>query len=1128
MTFSTSVIPHPDAQGDWLPIFRSSRAPQVSRQGELTFSIERDASTSRLLEDESRRFQVMVILKDDGGTQDGGSDTSAPAHVDVVMIGTPQTVRFVRSVIDAPRALLVTWLFSDEASQANSKSNHEAPGKVTSFIVELRCWTGYGQLITEHESAVNFPADSTRGSVLFEDLDLAKEYVPVVSACNRLVCSNTQSGASSFALDVPSGPERIQIRRRSRTEVVISWPLPVDKGDGTPYTNEQPSIPLGFRLKIFSASSGEDAIVTESSLDWADHVVIDADHDGSIFSEEHAGDMLQLSVSFVNQVGNSLVEHADFVLGEIDCEVVCGDSVRASSEGCDDGNLVAGDGCSEACTIEPSYFCHEISHADFSCLPALYGKSECKQPAFDILRIEPETDLAGADNCFLVSFLANFDILPDRDILLRGLTGSGTSSISLAAEEFDSGTHRLFKQPSRWDQHHGILKFQLLWMVPANTLVVFSFTLRNPSISQLAQKVAIHCEDCCANSPALLVASAEQPSAALGVQHVDPACSHVNVTHLAMGMKDRPISEPTGVYGSACDKICFGLVQGDLCKCERNFFGEDCSLYVEADPARSISQVVQAGEAMTLGSFTVTRRGVDLADHDHRMEQKAASHLHERRSTHEEGTQFSLTIPQGAFTETTLVRANVFPVVAAVPGTQSQLTARAEVVELRPHGIIFAKPVTVHLRTSMLVTSEQLQQLQLDIMFYDDMMATWMPANGTTWRVEGSSLHVSAHTMHFSQWSIFSRERPSETGMGNAGASISTPAPSAPSASPDNTSTGDVLPSGKGNNMAATVGIGLGIASAGLMLIFIIVMLLRRRKAQAWKRAIDDELKRRHEQEEEEEAERKAEAEQMRTSEEKAMDVLQEKSAVVSADYVYTKSGELREVPVDDVQSGKPTHNDPDTLSAQENTRQPWKLPHVSGVEDPFMLIPAPPSPSTAAAERELNERRSRKEERRKLRELRSSRRGTQDSSRPGTDRSQNRHRPQTSYRSADEDPEVRMEHKLKDLIRASLKGIAQVCALCCILVRGTEARVGLSARMCVSPVQSMSACCMRMVDEIMIYIYIYIERERERERERGMHACMHVCMYACMHVCMHACMYVGIYPSHATEILRRSQRRIP
>ena len=103
-----------------------------------------------------------------------------------------------------------------------------------------------------------------------------------------------------------------------------------------------------LNIDIGDASSGEDAIVTESSLDWADHVVIDANHDGSIFSEEHAGDMLQLSVSFVNQVGNSLVEHADFVLGEIDCEVVCGDSVRASSEGCDDGNLVAGDGCSEA------------------------------------------------------------------------------------------------------------------------------------------------------------------------------------------------------------------------------------------------------------------------------------------------------------------------------------------------------------------------------------------------------------------------------------------------------------------------------------------------------------------------------------------------------------------------------------------------------------------------------------------------------------------------------------------------------------------------------------------------------------------------------------------------------------
>lgn len=40
------------------------------------------------------------------------------------------------------------------------------------------------------------------------------------------------------------------------------------------------------------------------------------------------------------------------------CVTVCGDSVLASGEGCDDGNTVAGDGCDASCAVESGYYCN--------------------------------------------------------------------------------------------------------------------------------------------------------------------------------------------------------------------------------------------------------------------------------------------------------------------------------------------------------------------------------------------------------------------------------------------------------------------------------------------------------------------------------------------------------------------------------------------------------------------------------------------------------------------------------------------------------------------------------------------------------------------------------------------------
>jgi cysteine-rich repeat protein len=43
--------------------------------------------------------------------------------------------------------------------------------------------------------------------------------------------------------------------------------------------------------------------------------------------------------------------------GASTCATVCGDGKRAGAEGCDDGNLMSGDGCSATCTVEDGFHC---------------------------------------------------------------------------------------------------------------------------------------------------------------------------------------------------------------------------------------------------------------------------------------------------------------------------------------------------------------------------------------------------------------------------------------------------------------------------------------------------------------------------------------------------------------------------------------------------------------------------------------------------------------------------------------------------------------------------------------------------------------------------------------------------
>ena len=52
-----------------------------------------------------------------------------------------------------------------------------------------------------------------------------------------------------------------------------------------------------------------------------------------------------------------VLEQVLFTTGASTCATVCGDGKRAGAEGCDDGNLMSGDGCSATCTVEDGFHC---------------------------------------------------------------------------------------------------------------------------------------------------------------------------------------------------------------------------------------------------------------------------------------------------------------------------------------------------------------------------------------------------------------------------------------------------------------------------------------------------------------------------------------------------------------------------------------------------------------------------------------------------------------------------------------------------------------------------------------------------------------------------------------------------
>jgi len=385
-------------------------------------------------------------------------------------------------------------------------------------------------------------------------------------------------------------------------------------------------------------------------------------------------------------------------------------------------------------------------------------------------------------------------------------------------------------------------------------------------------------------------------------------------------LSDAPCTLPSApdVFGRSCDKLCYGHVSGERCICAPNHFGYDCSLCAEADPARSLSQRVAAGEPAVLGSLPALAASAGAQRTSHGAQSGAGA-----------GTLAGLSIPRGALAETVVVRLDVFPVEPLVGPEQAHLTPRAEIVQLRPHGLTFAEPITLHITTP---APQNLNDDELVVMYHDDDAQQWRAANGSAWSTRDGALLITAHTSHFSQWSVFSTPAPPSS------TAPSLPAPPTPSAVAALSGKADDggEDGGAGEALAALIGIILGgsIAVLSACMLCIVVYLVVQRRYAARHKAAAAQLKAARLNEEQQDA-------RTMVSIDEAQRLLQKNTPSVLADYVYPGGGEVRDMDVHDVQAGR----------AKARAR--------------------PPSPPTAELERELHQRRQRKEERRKAREKR-------------------------------------------------------------------------------------------------------------------------------------------------------------
>ena len=220
------------------------------------------------------------------------------------------------------------------------------------------------------------------------------------------------------------------------------------------------------------------------------------------------------------------------------CASTCGDGRKASDEACDDGNVAQFDGCGADCSmIEDNWLCRH----------AACGQSVCAfgSPKFTTKKIGQSNPLALGENVITVTLVTNVKLFHSSVVTISGLTNAkpagGMSYVTLKNVANDGAN--LFSDGE--SQRRGVWSAGTLTLLVApgqtmiyNTTYIFSFQITNPSAAQNAATVNI------AASGTVSITSATMTSDAADIYGVIDGQRPMNVIVPSFSLKTIEQSTP--------------------------------------------------------------------------------------------------------------------------------------------------------------------------------------------------------------------------------------------------------------------------------------------------------------------------------------------------------------------------------------------------------------------------------------------------------------------------------------------------------------------------------------------------------------------------------------------------------
>ncbi|EKX38637.1 hypothetical protein GUITHDRAFT_115185 [Guillardia theta CCMP2712] len=725
-----------------------SLAPKINQSGYLSFRI----SNSEPDEGSSIEFDLLITANLYDANLSSAVQ-SLDSRVRVIVMGRPRCPVQVWYNYAGSLAVEISWRKDPRTILACQQN---ATSKTVSYRVSLKPEKGsvVTQTVSSNCSAVQ--------SVRLDNLEQGQVYHYDAIGVNLVgeTCSPSldSSGFKFLALATPTVPQALTVSRVDLNTLNFSWTIPSNTGDGT--ANRQ--LISSFRVVLVF---NQEFVISTSQTS----VLLTRQDYPQLFDSTTQN--FTIKVSAINVIGEGAVASSPLDLANAECPRVCGDGLKLPTEGCDDGNVLDGDGCSSSCKVEATALCRSSSSPAFTCKQMPQGPSSCIFPKFEYVKLLQSSTFPDSDNIIYFSLRANTPLVSALHVTLSGLTGTGTPDNNNLPITLYNST---FKMTSAiWTQKSGKLDMTIDTVTGLDGELFLSFTLKNPSTTQAAVDVTVGCIDCvtcvdCSQSPVSLQGSVN--GSILGVQVPKTDCERRN---------------GSAWFGPDCSLPCYGVVQvppgGQAwCECPAGSFGESCQTQVVADKNLSVApQLVQPS------SEPVPVKGADG-----------------------DGVE----LPPGALTSSIVVSVQVYKTDPPIPKDQSDLKPVGKVMELKPDGVTFAQPVTIATAiTQEVIDTAKKEGKVLEMRFLDRDSGKWVSTGGEV-KYDRGAPFLLTKSYHFSLWAAMSGNPPPTTAT-NASETTAMATTAVPSTT--------VTPAKSSDKVGLIVGLVVGLSS--LLLISVAV-----------------------------------------------------------------------------------------------------------------------------------------------------------------------------------------------------------------------------------------------------------------------------------------------------------------